>query len=173
MNQYQLTTQVRHLRYICFVSRQYSYEALFSLLLTCQSYWGGRYTPIVLVDESGIPAGYVALLAHYAPDYVLYSAGVDVEAIKQLRCFNPAGYFELDDQGRSRELHGVYALHLLSEVDPAKPVLVAAGIHNLESPLLHFYKLRAVSESVYVVATMVKPVLRILGRYPSQCCIQS
>ncbi|MGI4867067.1 MAG: NADP-dependent oxidoreductase, partial [Janthinobacterium lividum] len=31
----------------------------------------------------------------------------------------------------------------------------------------------AVSESVYVVATMVKPVLRILGRYPSQCCIQS
>ncbi len=141
MNQYQLTAQVRHLRYVCFVSSNYSYEGLFLLLLNCQQYWGGRYTPIIPVQDNVIPAGYAALLSHYDPDYVLYSAGVDVELIKQLRCFNPVGYFELDDQGQSREWHGVYAFHLLSEVDPATPVLVAAGISNFENPLLDFYKL--------------------------------
>ncbi|MCB2380496.1 hypothetical protein LGH70_23080 [Hymenobacter sp. BT635] len=141
MNQYQLTAQVRHLRYVCFISSNYSYEGLFSLLLNCQRNWGGRYTPIIPVHDNIIPAGYVSLISHYDPDYVLYSAGIDVEVIKQLRCFNPVGYFELDEKGSSREWHGVYAYHLLSEVDPAIPVLVAAGISNLQSPLLDFYKL--------------------------------
>ena len=141
MNQHQITSQVRHLRYVCFVSEEYPYEALTALMQSLQQYWGGRYTPIVPVPAAGISASYVALLGHYDPDCVLYSTGVDVEAIKRLRSFNPLGYFELDEQGYSRELEGVYAMHLLTELTPGSPVLVASGLDRVTSSLLPFYKL--------------------------------
>ena len=141
MNQYQITSRVRHLRYICFIDGNYAYAALFSLMVGCQKNWGGRYTPIIPVYNNVIADGYLELIKHYDPDYVLCSAGVDVEVIKQLRCFNPAGYFELDDQGHCRDFEGVNAFHLLSEYTPGSKVLVSEGIANLQSPTLDFYKI--------------------------------
>lgn len=141
MNQYQVTTRARHLRYLCFVDGEYSYAALFSLMVNCLRKWGGRYIPIVPVYDNSITENYLELLKHYDPDYVLYSAGVAEEVLKKLRLFNPLGYFALDNSGHSNEFSGVYALHLLSEFDQDSKVLVPAGLSNLESPLLDFYKL--------------------------------
>lgn len=141
MNQYQVTTRARHLRYLCFVDGEYSYAALFSLMVNCLRKWGGRYIPIVPVYDNAITENYLELLKHYDPDYVLYSAGVAEEVLKKLRLFNPLGYFALDNSGHSNEFSGVYALHLLSEFDQDSKVLVSAGLSNLESPLLDFYKL--------------------------------
>ncbi|TPG60921.1 hypothetical protein EAH73_20350 [Hymenobacter nivis] len=141
MNQYQIVSQVRHLRYVCFVRDEYTHEALTALMQSLQQYWGGRYTPIIPVPATGISPGYVALLQHYDPDYVLCGPGVDVEAVKQLRCFSPVGYFDLNEKGYSKELRGVYALHLLTQFTPGLPVLVASGLDQVTSPLLPFYKL--------------------------------
>jgi hypothetical protein len=141
MNQYQITTRPRHLRYVCFVDSQIGHELLLALMANCQRMWGGRYTPIVPVHDNVVSDGYLGLLKHYDPDYVLCSAGVDKEAIQNLRLFNPLGYFDIDDRGGSDEFSGVYALHLVSQFDQGTKILFSEGISNLEHPLLDFYKL--------------------------------
>jgi integrase len=37
------------MRYVCFISEEHHHTALTTLMRSLQQYWGGRYTPIILV----------------------------------------------------------------------------------------------------------------------------
>lgn len=100
MEQFQITSRPRHLRYVFFVDKNYPYERLYKLLCENQSFWGGRYNPIVPVKDNLITERWKSVLQYYDPDFVFYSKEIDPEAIKRLRFFNPCGYYNLDDQPR-------------------------------------------------------------------------
>ena len=149
MNQYQIGCRARHLRLLFFIDDQYSYKQLFSLIDTNQRYWGGRYNPIVPVVQNTIAPNYLELIGHYDPDYIFYSPGIDVEALKKLRLFNPAAYHAFEEYGS--DIEGVYSLRLISQLEPKSNVLMSNGLGNFESPLLEFYKINfGLQSSSYV-----------------------
>lgn len=63
MSQFQITSRPRHLRYVFFVDEQCPYEKLFKLICLNQRIWGGRYNPIIPVNNNIISERYLALLA--------------------------------------------------------------------------------------------------------------
>jgi hypothetical protein len=141
MNQYQITSRPRHLRYIYFIDEKYPYSDLGSLINTNQRLWGGRFNPIIPVKDNIISERYLALLKHYDPDYIFYSNNVDPEIIKRLRIFNPCVYCNLDEQPRKEDITGVDAFYFLSQFEPTAKIILPTDLWKTESPLLDFYKL--------------------------------
>ena len=109
MKQFQITLRNRHLRYVFFIDKQYPYEKLVELIRLNQKYWGGRFNPIILVEDNTISERYRSLIKHYDADYVFFSSGIDPDIIKRLRIFNPIGYYNLDEQPRKEDVKGVDA----------------------------------------------------------------
>lgn len=99
MEQFQISSTVRHLRFIYFVKSDISYDDLVSVILKNQAVWGGRYNPIIPVSDGVITDEYLKLIEFLDPDYVVAQNGVDLEMIKRLRLFNPVKYLRLDDRG--------------------------------------------------------------------------
>jgi hypothetical protein len=147
MKQFQITSRARHLRYIFFVDEHYPYEKLFKLICHNQRFWGGRFNPIIPVSKSNISKKYSSLLSYYDPDYVFYSKEVDPETIKQLRVFNPHGYYSLDEMPRKQDISGVDALNFLSQLDSKTKVILPSDLWKTESILLDYYKLNFGLES--------------------------
>lgn len=141
MQQYQITSRPRHLRYIFFVDVEYSYDQWFELICLNQGLWGGRYNPIIPVTENTIFEQYHELLKHYDPDYIFYSEGVDPDVIRRLRLFNPQGYYKLEEQRLAWDIIGVNVFYLLSQLDPKSKIVLSSDLWKTGSPLLDFYKL--------------------------------
>lgn len=141
MTQFQIASRPRHLRYIFFVDEQYPYEKLFALIQTNQKNWGGRYNPIVPVKDNVISENWKAVLQYYDPDFVFYSEEIDPEIIKQLRFFNPCGYYNLDEQPRREDISGVDSFYLLSEFHTKSRIILTAETWKSESPLIPFYQI--------------------------------
>ncbi|WP_158993998.1 hypothetical protein [Mucilaginibacter sp. L196] len=85
--------------------------------------------------------GYEQIIAYYDPDIVFYSSSIDIEVVKQLRLFNPIGYFELGKKPSSRDITGVDVFYLLSFFDSNAKVMLAQGFHNTKNTLLNFYRI--------------------------------
>ena len=140
MNQYQISCRARHLRYMYFVDVEYSYEKLIKLMHHNQRYWGGRYNPIVPVQDGKIEESYIEVIKYYDPDIIFYTKNVSPELIKKLRFFNPTGYYSLDEEPRKEDLLGVDALYFISQHDTKSNVLMPEALWKTESPLLDFYR---------------------------------
>lgn len=140
MEQFQITSKPRHVRYIFFIDEKYSYANLFELICANQQIWGGRYNPIIPVQNNVIASKYIDLLKYYEPDYIFYSYGVDPEILKRLRIFNPCGYFNLDDRPKSNLISGINSLYFLSRHDKNKPIVFAPIYSRIESNLTDYYK---------------------------------
>lgn len=150
MEQYQIVTRSRHLRYMYFVDSSYSYDDLYTLIKFNLRMWGGRYNPIIPVKEGIIGEDYLEIIKHYDPDFIFYSKGIDPETIRGLRMFNPKGYHIIDDP-TGEQIRGVNALYLLPLFDAKSKVLMPSGLHGLDSPLLPFYRLNfGLTENGYV-----------------------
>lgn len=162
MKQFQITSRPRHLRYIYFIEKGYSYEKLFNIICFNLKIWGGRYNPIIPVDENVISEKYIELLKNYDPDYVFYSDGVSPEIIKKLRVFNPCGYFNLDEQPRREDISGVNSFYFLSKFDTNSKIILPQSLWQTKSPLLDFYKLNFGIESNTFVSESE------IGKYHSQ-----
>lgn len=162
MKQFQITSRPRHLRYIYFIDEGYSYEKLFNIICSNQKIWGGRYNPIIPVNENVISEKYIAILKNYDPDYVFYSNNVNPEIIKKLRFFNPCGYFNLDEQPRKEDISGVDSFYFLSKFDTNSKIILPQGLWQTKSPLLDFYKLNLGIESDAYVSEYE------IGKYHSQ-----
>lgn len=147
MKQFQITSRPRHLRYVYFIDVKYPYEKLFNLVCENQKLWGGRYNPIIPVNENTISENYISLLKNYDPDYVFYSENIDPEIIRRLRVFNPCGYYNLDEHPRKENISGVDSIYLLSKFDTNLKVILPHGLWETKSPLLDFYKLNFGIES--------------------------
>ena len=140
MEQFQITSRPRHLRYVFFVDENYSYETLLSLVHVNQKIWGGRYNPIVPVKDNIITDRWKEILKYYDPDYVFYSKEIDPDIIKQLRIFNPCGYYNLDDQPRREDISGLNGFYFLSQFDAKSRIILTTDTWKTESPLLPYYK---------------------------------
>ncbi|MFC4381993.1 hypothetical protein [Chryseobacterium bernardetii] len=139
MNQFQITSQPRHLRYMFFVDIDYPYEKLIKLIHHNQKQWGGRYNPIIPVKEGAIVQNYLDMIKHYDPDYIFYSNSVDPDVVRKLGYFNPTGYFNLEKEPRELDTLGVDALYLVSQFEHGYSILLSEGIDKTESPLLDFF----------------------------------
>ena len=126
---------------------KYPYEKLFNLICENQKLWGGRYNPIIPVNENSISENYISLLKNYDPDYVYYSEGIDPEIVKQLQVFNPCGYYNLDEKPRKEDISGVDSFYFLSKFDTSSKIILPHGLWETKSPLLDFYKLNFGIES--------------------------
>ncbi len=140
MNQYQIFSKPRHLRYMFFIDINYPYEKLIKLIHLNQRQWGGRCNPIVPVKDRVIVEGYLDVIKHYDPDYIFYSNDVDPEVIQKLCFFNPVGYYNLDKEPRDEDILGVDALYFVSQFDHHYSILMPEGLYRTESPLLEFYQ---------------------------------
>lgn len=114
MNIYQLDVRPRHRRYVFFVGSDIDFDNLNWLILKNQSFWGGRYNPIIPVENGIISEGYKEILKYYDPDIVFYDQKVGPQMIKDLGFFNPEQYCLLDYSKVNQELTGVNVYHLLS-----------------------------------------------------------
>lgn len=141
MKQYQITSRPRHLRYMFFVDENFSYDKLFKLMCLNQTFWGGRYNPIVPVKDNVISDRYIKLIENYDPDYIYYSEEVDPETIKKLILFNPAAYYNLEEALGKGDILGVHVLYLLSLFNLDLKVATTEGLASLKSPLFNFYQL--------------------------------
>src|ERR1035437_6001328 len=140
MNQYQIFSKPRHIRYLFFIDINYPYDKLIKLIHHNQRLWGGRYNPIIPVKDGLIVEGYLNVIKHYDPDYIFYSNNVKPEIIQQLRFFNPNGYYNLDEEPRKEDILGVDALYFVSQFEHKSNVLMPEAIWKTESPLLEYYK---------------------------------
>lgn len=148
MEQFQIESRSRHLRYIFFVDENYPYEKLFNLIRTNQKMWGGRYNPIIPVKYNVISEGWQSVLKFYDPDYIFYTQEIDPEIIKQMRftepaegAFNPCGHCNLDEQPRRQDILGVDSFYFLSEFHPKSKIILTNETWKLDSPLISFYKM--------------------------------
>lgn len=141
MEQFQIVSRPRHLRYLFFINDGIPYDELFNLICSNLRIWGGRYNPIVPVHNNEISESYLDLIKNYDPDFVFYSEGIDIEIIKSRRIFNPIGYFNLDEKPRRMEITGVDSSYLLSQLDSNSKVLLSRDLWKSDSNLLNYYKL--------------------------------
>ncbi len=137
---YQISCQPRHLRYMYFVDEKYDYEELLKLIHTNQSIWGGRYNPIIPVQNGKISAEYLQLIKFYDPDFVFYSQEVNPKVISELKLFNSAGYYCLDDKPRKQDISGISSFYFISDFDLNSKIILPETLWKSESSLLSFYK---------------------------------
>ncbi len=147
--QIQVLSRPRHLRYIFFIDESYKYDDLVSLINRNQRFWGGRYNPIIPVAEKVIQKEYLEVLKYYDPDYIFYSKTIDVEFLKQLRLFNPSGYYCLDEKPPRETITGVDTFNLFSQfpdywfsrfINKVK-IVYKPDLVGTENPLFDFYKI--------------------------------
>lgn len=140
MEQFQITSRPRHLRYVYFVGEDYPYDTLLSLIHVNQSIWGGRYNPIVPVKDNIISDRWKEILKFYDPDFIFYSKEINPEIIKQLRIFNPCSYYNLGDQPKWSDISGVNGFYFLSQFHIKSRIILTTDTWKTESPLLSYYK---------------------------------
>lgn len=137
IDQYQLYSRPRHMRFVFLVAKSFTYSQLSSLIRTNLRYWGGRYNPIIPTEEGTIKKEYVELASQYDPDIVFYSDDVDIQQVKELKIFNPHTYQKLGES----HIEGVNAFYLTALSGQQGAVLMPRDLYNLTTPLFEFYQI--------------------------------
>ena len=141
MRQFQTISRPRHLRYVFFIDSNYPHEKLKELLSGLQRDWGGRYNPVIPVEEGKISESYIQLLSYYDPDFVFYSGTVDLETIQKLKLFNPKGYYNLDSVPPEENIYGVDSMYFLSHLDRTERIIMPSALWQTKSILLDYLDL--------------------------------
>lgn len=139
---YEVHTRVRHLRNLFLVSTNFPNESLIKIFITNLNHWGGRYNPIIPIEEANIAESWKELIKHSDPDFVYYSPDLDLEFVKDLCLelkFNPIEILELED--RSTRIEGVDIHSLLPLIDDQSTLIEATNLNNVKSPLKDFFEL--------------------------------
>jgi len=139
MDQYQISTRPRHLRYVFLVDVKFPYDDLLELMIANQQLWGGRFNPIIPVENNKISDKYIEILKCYDPDRVFYTKDIDLEKIRHLRIFNTHKYKELKNV--RNDVIGVYAINLLAKYSSKTKILKPINFDKTKLPLLYFYRL--------------------------------
>ncbi len=140
MGQFEIVSRCRHVRYVFFIDTTYEYQAVHSLMLENQSMWGGRYNPIIPVNDNTISEAYLKLLKFFDPDFVVYSKGVNPQIIVESCGFNPIDYLPIEEYKlRGIERNSVTSKYGELEKDFAGrelvPVVYPEGLENDQSTL--------------------------------------
>lgn len=139
MNQFQIFSRPRHLRYMFFIDINYAHDKLLKLINDNQKIWGGRYNPIIPVKDGEIVEDYLKVIKNYDPDYIFYSNKVNPEVIERLCFFNPTGYVNLDEIPKKEDILGVNALYFVSQFENTSSILTPENTWKTNSVLLDYY----------------------------------
>lgn len=108
--------------------------------------WGGRYNPIIPVNNGIISPNYAELLPGFDPDIIYYSGEIGEERAKEIcRKLNPKELVQLDGAGRNN-FPGVYSHHLLptahrQATNLLKPFSLVYFNRHEDDPQASFYNL--------------------------------
>lgn len=139
MSQYNIYTTARHSKYVFLVDQSFGYNNILNLIYKNLALWGGRFNPIIPVDNNVISKNYLDFLIYYNdPDIVYYSNGVDIELVKKMKLFNPCEYLCLDNE---TIVKGVNSFYLISQYDDNRPVLIPSELWNVDSPLKSYFRI--------------------------------
>jgi hypothetical protein len=105
----------RHLRLLFLVDSHVSGDFLEHLFMHNYQLWGGRYNPVIPVNDQRLSPYYSNLIGNFDPDIVYYTEQIGLEAAQRI-CENlhPKELIQLDPNGRDN-FPGVYAHYLLPE----------------------------------------------------------
>lgn len=121
----------RHQRIIIFIDGQISEPSLRNMMEANLHIWGGRYNPIVPVQDNVISEEWLEIIKYYDPDCIYHSKNIEVEFLESLNLFYPRGYIEIRDNTDSYFFPGVNTHCLIHD-----------QVHNRfqtnQSILLHF-----------------------------------
>lgn len=77
------------------------------------SVWGGKYYPIIPVENNTIEPSYVSIMEVVDPDIIYYTKNINIHSIKQLNVkVYPHSYIEFDEN-RPPQLYGINVYSLL------------------------------------------------------------
>lgn len=140
MQQYQISSRLRHLRLVFLIDKDFSYDSLFQLICANQECWGGSLNPIVYVPNNLIEEGYQTLINQYDPDYVYFSSGIDIACFVNVLSINPQKYCILNEN-LSFNIPSVGALYLYS-VDNRRGKVIITHLNQRNTyPLLKYFKI--------------------------------
>jgi len=139
LTQYYISSRPRHLRYIYFITKDYPYEKLIKLMSKNQLFWGGRFNPIIPIIDGKVSDEYKAMLGYYDPDFIFYSADINLEYLKSLADFNPKEYYILDET--QTEISGIDGLYFLSQHSHFHNIILPMQLYMVDSPLMTYYEL--------------------------------
>lgn len=107
----------RHFRYVILVPSTITETQLRNIFSANLHIWGGRYNPIIPIENETISTEWLDTIRSYDPDIAFYQRGMNIDKIKSLFSFYPGQYQDyLDD--RSPYFPGVNIHSLLhQEVD--------------------------------------------------------
>src|ERR1700761_7221582 len=107
-------TSPRNFRYLFLIDDQISKELICKLIMTNYRYWGGRYNPIIKVENNEIAQAYIDIIQYLDPDYVFHAPGIDIAIIKTYPFLHPREFKILTDRV-SNEIEGVESNNFLTE----------------------------------------------------------
>lgn len=139
-------TNLRHLRLLFLVDCSVEAKWLQNLIYDNYQLWGGRYNPIIPVEEGKISAFYSQLLREFDPDIIYFTEKIGEQTAKKLCQGKQAKEIKVLDSNGRNNFPGVYSHHLLGEANKAyltllKPFsLVYFNRHEVD-PQTSFYNL--------------------------------
>jgi len=139
-------THCRHLRLLFFVDTNVTHGFLSKLFLDNYQLWGGRYNPIIPVNNGTLSAIYRDDLESFDPDIVFFTEAVGAEQAKMFCSkLHPREFIQLDNNGRYN-LPGVYAHNLLPAgqrefLRLLKPFSLVYSNQQEDVPITSFYNL--------------------------------
>lgn len=139
-------TVPRHHRLLIFVDVTISETALRNIIETNLHIWGGRYNPIVPVQNSMIEKEWLDVISPFDPDFIYYSKNIELEYLRSLNIFYPREYIELRE-GEQHYFPGVNIHCLLHGqmndyfIDTQSSLLQYDGNWDMKMTAKSFYKL--------------------------------
>lgn len=141
MNQYQITSQNRPVRVLYFVDESATHKQLVDIIHANLGLWGGRYNPIVPVQDGKVADGYSDMLKHYDPDHVYYSKGVNEQVAKSAIDSNACEYERMGEDDWRRYAKGLNVYHLLAKYNRDHWLLLNDSIKGRSWPLADFHRI--------------------------------
>ena len=137
----------RHLRHLFFINRKIDIINLINLMCQNQKFWGGRYNPIIPVNNGEIPDNYLEYIKYSDPDFVFYSEGTNLTKVESF--LNPKKYYKIEKFGTPK-FEGLDCTYLL-EHSTDDALLCESGYlykSNLKDNL-QFYELNFLFQSYF------------------------
>jgi len=146
----------RHFRYVILISTKVSESFLRKIFVANLHIWGGRYNPIIPVEEDKISEEWMATIQHYDPDIIFFNNGINIEEIKKSFFYQAREYQELLDDRTPYfpgvNIHNILhqevdgkiiregSLKLMHTVESYKFDLSTLDFYRLNLGLLHLYQ---------------------------------
>ncbi|MHA4739607.1 hypothetical protein [Dyadobacter sp. MSC1_007] len=138
MNKYSVTIRGRYTRLLYLITPTFNYNSIQTLVIENQTIWGGRFHPIIQVDENRIPPEYINWVENHDPDIIYYDVNVDIASILTNYNINPY-YTEPLNLETPWHAMGTNTYFLASEFKDRKAVFPGSKYWQIKDDLKDWY----------------------------------